>query len=285
MKLPWIRRGQSKKQPKPVPSADAVQPDVSGHTKGFGDLEDFRVLRHHAVRALGGFLMDRHSACRSPHLFCNVHIHRVGEKGGLQHFIAEAIPQGTPDSDAPNVIAIYLTRAKIVEEFGKDEVVNQMEYIARMAPADPVPTTKLAVWAPVAGIYPVMFGPITNPVEGDYSTGMLDGERARPVNDCNPEPKHCQWSYWAFEGSNFSPEGRLMIPRLLGLQVNNQWWIASGYSDHSTIQQVALLEVADSPRHNFGLHAEPLGKLVTITHDDKSEYSKLVRENYSPLHQ
>ena len=28
-----------------------------------GDLEDFTVLRHHAVRALCGFLMDRHSAC------------------------------------------------------------------------------------------------------------------------------------------------------------------------------------------------------------------------------
>ena len=32
-----------------------------------GNLEDFTVLRYHAVRALCGVLMDRHTACRSPH--------------------------------------------------------------------------------------------------------------------------------------------------------------------------------------------------------------------------
>ena len=279
MKLPWRR--QSKKQPKPVkPSVDTVSPSVESHVKGFGDLEDFTVLRHHAVRALCGFLMDRHSSCRSPHLFCNIRMHRGMEGDGPQQFIADVIPQGSPDSDVPNIIAVYLTRAKIVKEYGKDETVDPMDYISRMAPADPVPATKLVVEPPIAGVYPAMIGPVINPVQGDYSTGRLDRERARLVNDCNPEPKHCRWTYWEFKGSDFNPEGKLVIPRFLGLQVSGQWWIASGYNDQTAIQQVAGLEVADSPRHNFGLHNDDLeNKITMITDNYKSEYSKIVREN------
>ena len=160
--------------------------------------------------------------------------------------------------------------------------INQMEYISRMAPAGPVPDTKLVVEAPVAGVYPVMFGPITNPVEGDYSTGRLDRERARPVNDCNPEPRHCWWRYWEFQGSDYNEEGQLVIPRLLGLQVNGEWWIASGYNDGSAVQQVAGLEVTDSPRHNFGIYTEDFRrkhKDALIMSTGNNEYSKILAEN------
>ncbi len=282
MKLPWHR--QPKKKPKPVKlGTNTVQPSAERRAKGFGNLEDFTVLRHHAVRALCGFLMDRHSSCRSPHPFCNVHIHHQGARGeGNQQFVADAIPQGTPDSGAPDIIAIYLTRAKVEQEYGKTETVDPMDYLSRLVPVDSAPTTKLVVEAPVAGIYPVMFGPIDNPVEGDYSTGRLDRERARLVNDCNPEPKHCRWTYWEFRGSGLNSKGQLMIPRFLCIQVNDEWWIASGYNNQPIVQQVAGLEVADSPNHNFGIHTEAFRrkhKDALIMSTGNNEYSKILGEN------
>lgn len=283
MKLPWRQRPK-KKRPKPVqPSIGTVRPSAERHVEGFGNLEDFRVLRHHAVRALCGFLMDRHSSCRSPHPFCNVHIHHQGARGeGNQQFIADVIPQTSPGSRYPDIIAIYLARAKVEKEYGKTDMVDPMDYLSRLIPFDPVPTTKLVVQAPVAGVYPVMFGPIDNPVQGDYSTGRLDRERARLVNDCNPEPKHCRWTYWEFKNSGLNSKGQLMIPRLLCIQVNDEWWIAEGHADQPIVQQVAGLEVADSPSHNFGIHTEAFRrkhKSALIVTTGNSEYSKILREN------
>ena len=70
MRLPW-----KKSKPDPAPESKAVQEPKASASFG-GNLEDFALLRHHAVRALCGVLMDRHTACRSRHPFCRHPGHR-----------------------------------------------------------------------------------------------------------------------------------------------------------------------------------------------------------------
>ena len=45
------------------------------------------MLRHHTIHALCGALMDRHTACRSPHPFCGQR-----DRDTYIELIAEAIP-------------------------------------------------------------------------------------------------------------------------------------------------------------------------------------------------
>ena len=245
MKLPWRRK------PKANPSAADSEPD---EVATFGDLEDFAVLRHHAIRALCGTLMDRHTACRSPHPFCGVSGHRGGDAGELIQLIAQAVPQGSADADVPSLIGIYLTRAihGEIKEGERDKEIHPMEYIARMVPRDTVQSRKLVVWPPKNGTYPVEYGRILNPAEGGYPTGSMDQNTNRPINDCNPEPKHCRWRYWESENSGRNLQGDLLIPELRCLQVNGEWWVADVNAAQGFIQQVAGLDWADSPRHNFG---------------------------------
>lgn len=231
MKLPWNK-------PKRTPTALADRPPSFAE-----DITDVFVLRRHAIRALAGTLMERHSACRSPHPFCG----RTGhQKDGdtEQLLIAEAIPQKSPEAAKPDIIGIYLIHAT-VDRAPDGPKYNVPEYMARMRPAKPVPSYKLAVGPPTDGLYPVTFGPILNPVEGDYSTGSVDRANARLFN-VDPKPKHCRWEYW--------PTGvksaEKVAPRFNCLQVLGEW----GIVEPDTGQLVAAVEYADNPSHNFGLH-------------------------------
>ena len=245
MRLPW-------KKSKPE----------TERTASFGsDLEDFTVLRHHGIRALCGALMDRHAACRSPHPFCGQE-----DRDGVHEFVAEVIPQGSPDSNVPDLIGIYLCKASASANMNTEETWDPMEYIIRMVPTEPAPNRKLVVPPPQGGTYAAMYGPILNPVEGDYSTGRIDPANARPLN-CNPEPQHCRWKYWE-SGLNW---GDWRVPRFHCLHVHSEWWIVDIVDEHTVekdgpglrrlYQQVAALDFADNPEHNFGIHAEKEGSI------------------------
>ena len=281
MKLPRRRKPEAK-----VSATDSESDEVAA----FGDLEDFAVLRHHAIRALCGTLMDRHTDCRSPHPFCGVSGHRGGDASELIQLIVQAVPQGSADTDVPNLIGIYLIRAihgEIKEdERTKEKEITPMEYLARMVPRDTVQSRKLVVWPPKNGIYPVEYGRILNPVEGGYPTGSVDGNTNRPITDCNPEPKHCRWRYWESEILSRNPQGDLLIPEFRCLQVNGDWWVADVDVTRGLMQQVAGLDWADSPRHNFGLHdkAKDMATFAVRDYDPESEYAKVFAENGRPLY-
>ena len=235
------------------------------------------MLRHHALRALCGALMDRHTACRSPHPFC-----AQQDPDRYMEFIAEAIPQGSnPTLNSPDLIGIYLCPASASTHMNTEEKWDIMEYIIRMTPTEPAPNRKLVVYPPQGGTYRAMFGPILNPVEGDYSTGSIDPASARPFN-CNPEPRHCSWKYW----ESSLNRGDWRVPRFHCLQVFGEWWIVEvdlrrvGQDMHVRYQQVAALDFADNPDHNFGIHAKK--KPAIYMTDPNSELSKVLAENLPP---
>ena len=59
--------------------------------RSFGNLEDFAVLRRHALHALCGALMDRHTDCEREHPFCGPG-HLAERRLSYSQFIAQAVP-------------------------------------------------------------------------------------------------------------------------------------------------------------------------------------------------
>ena len=145
MRLPW-------KKPKP---------ETERAASFGGDLGDFTVLRHHAIRALCGALMDRHAACRSPHPFCGQE-----DRDGVHEFIAEVIPQGSPDSNVPDLIGIYLCKASASANMNTEGTWDPMEYIIRMVPTEPAPNRKLVVSPRKAGPIRPCMGLSSTPLKG-----------------------------------------------------------------------------------------------------------------------
>ena len=239
-----------------------------------GDLEDFAVLRHHAIRALCGALMDRHTACKSPHPFCGRPGHHQSGDDYIE-LIAEVIPQGTMEKGIkPDLIGIYLCPASAASHMSTEEKWDTMEYIIRMVPTEPAPNRKLVVFPPQGGTYHAMYGPILNPVEGDYSTGSIDPDDARPIN-CNPEPRHCRWQYW----ESGLTKGDWLVPRFHCLQVFGEWWVVEVAGAHGMVQQVAALDFSDNPEHNFGIHDEKGPPTFINRMNPETEFSKVLREN------
>lgn len=222
MRLPW-------KKPKPGPKPEPAA------SPSFGDLEDFATLRHHAIRALCGALLDRHTACRSPHPFCGP-AHRQNGDSRIE-FIAEAVAQRSALTGGSDRIGIYLCPATGEP---KEDI---MEYIASMAHTQPVPTRKLVVFPPKSGVYQAIYGPILNPVEGDYATGSSDPGNGRPLT-CNPEPKHWRGQYWE-SGLTLGDSFRFHC-----LQMFGNWWVVEVDEVRGLAQQVAGLAFADNPEHN-----------------------------------
>ena len=267
MRLPWKRKKQISES-----AEEAITPTASSPVPFGGDLEDFTILRYHAVRALCGMLMDRHTACQSPHPFCNPGHRQDGYE--LQMFVAEVVPQGTKDTGYADLIGIYLCPA--VAPKGSENEEDIMQFIAGMAPSEAAPTRKLVVSSPKDGIYPAVYGPIINPVAGDYSTGSIDSDNSRPVNNCNSEPRHCRWQYWESDLN----EGDWQVPRYHCLQVFGQWWLVEMDRGRGRLQQVAGLQLADSPEHNFGIHSGKFKKGDVIAHRSEGELATVLRENW-----
>ena len=131
-----------------------------------------------------GLLMDRHTACRSPHPFCRQPGHRQAGDTSMM-LIAEAVPQRSDTSTSNlDLIGIYLCPATAV--VGSGEHGDVMDLIMRMTPSQPTPNRKIVVAPPQGGTYPVLYGPILNPVEGDYSTGSIDSDNALDRSTATP---------------------------------------------------------------------------------------------------
>ena len=132
-----------------------------------------------------------------------------------------------------------------------------MKFIIRMTPTQPAPNRKLVVYPPEGGTHQAMYGPILNPVEGDYSTGSIDPDNGRPLN-CNPDS---------------------LVPRFHCLQVFGEWWVVDVDRTRGLAQQVAALDFADNPEHNFGIHEKKEPTIYVNRMDPASEFSKVLREN------
>ena len=240
MRLPWKRNKSGSKPERGVSGSPATAPTSKTAEKpeeatSFGgDLEDFTVLRYHAIRALCGVLMDRHTDCKSPHPFCGPGHRQNGDTPGS--LMAEVIPQGTTLTGGADLIGIYLCPAS-AESSGEDNE-DIMEYIVRMIPSQPVPDRKLVVFPPTDGTYQVLYGPILDPTEGNYSTGKIDPDNRRPLR-ANPEPKHCRWQYW----ESGLDRGDWLVPRFQCLQVFGEWWVVEVDRVRGVAKQVAALEM------------------------------------------
>ena len=278
MRLPWKKSRpdfQSERAPARalVPaSASEVVPEPKNTTSFDGDLEDFAVLRHHAVRALCGVLMDRHSACKSPHPFCGSSHQQYGDL--LTMLIAHAVPQRDAATGG-DLIGIYLCNAEegpASEMKSGGEEWDPIEYIARMTYTQSTPSRKLVINPPKDGRHLAQYGPIVNPVEGNYATGRINPDDQRELYS-NPTPAHCRWQYWESGLTN----GDNLIPEFHCLQVSGEWWVVDVDRVRGLAQQVAALDLADNPEHNFGIHERE--GAVYVSTGDGSELSKVLREN------
>ncbi len=208
--------------------------------------------------------MNRHSECRSPHPFCgNVHAEPA-------RLIAQPVNQVNPDG-VP-VLAIYLSRATESIAPADGEQIEPFNGAVSLRYIEKIPYRKMVVNLNADGTYTAYYGPILNPVEGNYATGSIDPDAARALL-CDPKPQHARWEYWESKLSNpeFYPEYRCLI-------VHGQCWVVEADLSQGLVQQVAGLEIIDHPDHNFGIHSCPNAMYSTNPNDD-SEYAKVIREN------
>ena len=229
------------------------------------DIADLPVLKYHMVRALCSVFMSRHSGCRSPHPFCG------DINATVVQLIANAVQQ-VNENDGTPLLAIYLSKAVHSRAFPKGELIDPWESVLSLGYAEETPHRKLVVRPTNDGTYFADYGPILNPVEGDYATGRIDLNAVRILH-CDPEPRHTKWQYWECEllNENITPEFHCLM-------VRGEWWIVDTDREQGLVQQVAALSVADDPEHNFGIHARENTFYGTDPRDD-SEYAKVIREN------
>ena len=255
----WPFRKRANKGPLVVPFSHGIM--------------ELPALKYHAVRALCGMLMDRHTQCRSPHPFCGLKGHQKDGDTPIQ-LIANAIPQNTVDG---TIIALYLCKCKdgrTQSQSTDTEPATPLDYAVRLTYDEKTPGRKIVVRLLDDGTYLAQYGRIANPVEGDYSTGQLDQEDVRTLH-CNPEPAHARWQYW----ESSVTDGQVSVPEFHCLQVNGEWWIVDVERNRARVRyhQVAALEFADNPEHNWGIH-KPGGDLF-YNPNDGSEWSKTLHEN------
>ena len=243
---PFRRSRNNHQQPLgPHPASNLIT------TYGVGP--DFFV-KHHALRALCGVLMDGHSQCLEPgHPFCS------GFKVESHHqmtmtLIGEVACEKNEDDDS-FLVAIYLSKA-VSQMTASNEPVAQMDYIMSLNFAGPVPDRKMVVRLLPNGDYLAYYGPILDPVPGDYSTGHLDWDKSVILYG-DPEPAHAQFTYWP----SGVTEGQQVVPQFKCLMENGQWWVADVDPERQFGRQVAGLEVADNPEH--------LSREISVYHASK----------------
>ena len=258
-----FKRKSTPKQPRRPVKSDVLFPLDRVPVPFPDDISELSVLKHHATRALCGVLMSTHSECRSPHPFC-------GPTGpNPTQLIAQPINQVSPNGP---VLAIYIGKAVNHPDFPMDRPVEPFDGAVSLEYAESTPHRKLVVNLNTDGTYTALYGPILNPIEGNYATGSIDGSSARLLYS-NPEPQHAKWQYRESE----IPEGDT-VPEYHCLRVHGWWWVVEVDRSQGLVQQVAGLEVTDDPEHNYGIHSRPHAMYATDPRDN-SEWAKVIREN------
>ena len=211
-----------------------------------GDIEDTATLKYHGVRALGAFLMDRHSACRQPHPFCGPQGHYKSGDTPAQ-LVAHVIPQLSESGD--DLIAIYLCKAQGGITSTDDTALDPLIYTAWLNCFDPASREKIVAQLQSDGSYWINYGPILNPVEDNHSTGRIDTRRSR-YSSYNPEPPGIKWGYLEIGIA----DGMLrLIPSFHCLQVFGEWWVVDTDGEKRAYQQIAYFDYADNPNHDLGV--------------------------------
>ncbi len=202
------------------------------------DVSELPNLKAHALRALCGAMMDRHTDCELGHPFC----FDLEKVPGTITLIAEVACQ-VIDGDGSFLVAIYLSQAvsRLPESA---EPFAPMDYIVCLDFSGPLPDRKMVVHLLANGDYLAQYGPILNPVPKDHSSGRLDWDNSVSLY-CDPEPSHSTFTYWP---SGLS-EGQQVVPQFKCLMLRGEWWIVDYDGDKGGGQQVAGLEVTDNPIH------------------------------------
>ena len=141
------------------------------------------------------------------------------------------------------VLALYFSKAEDPSDSQVDDIVR--EWAPRIRYAEAIPHRKAVVSLLDNGSYYAEYGPIANPTEGDYSTGVLDREDWILPFYCEPEPTYARWRYWESE----MPPGQKVVPEFRCLQLRGEWWIVDIDRERGMVQQVAALAVAENPNH------------------------------------
>ena len=196
---------------------------------------DLSYAKYHALRALCGLFMDRHSAC-SICPFC-------GSPSGTHQLIVHAEMQTDATTNEP-LLALYFCNATPPSDGPKPDSIEAWAQL--LTYAESAPSRKAVVRLLNNGTYFAEYGPIANPVHGDYSTGMLDRSEWTLPFSCDPEPAYARWQYRESQ----MPPGQRVVPEFRCLQTNGEWWIVDIDRERRMVQQVAALTVADNPDHS-----------------------------------
>ena len=209
--------------------------------------------KYHGLRVLCGLLMDRQSSCQQQHPFCGP------PPGPEENSQITTIAYATSQQDAVNgdpVIALYLCRAIRAPKYtNPEDAIDPLEYVAMLTPRDTVPNNKLVVNLLDDGHYTGEFGLISNPVEGDYSTGRIDRGAPTEAFYLDPEPAHAKWEYYESQVT----EGQAVVPEFHCLMLRGEWWVVDVDREREMYQQVAALEFADNPNHGLNRFRDNTG--------------------------
>ncbi len=194
---------------------------------------DLPYVKHHALLALCGLLMDRHSRCEvCP--FC-------GDPNPKMELIVRV--DGQEDArTGESIVALYISK---VADIGNVDLPTINDWAARVRFGEPTPNRKVVVSLLSDDTYRAEYGSIANPTEGDYSTGILDRTSGTLTFRSVPKPTYAQWQYWESEITADQQD----VPEYLCLRANQQWWVVDRDLERHMVQQVAGLEVADNPNH------------------------------------
>ena len=164
-----MRFFRRKKQPDEAARNNSKFPDQDTLTATVTELPDSvpaRVAARHAVHALAGLLMDRHTNC-SGHWWCGP------TKGCLIIMIAAYRHSRLDNQASSGYIAAYLNQATIPEDRDREEVnEGSLHFIGETPTAKLVvqPTTLPTAWA-------VKHGIVIDADPGDHSSGVTDPSR------------------------------------------------------------------------------------------------------------
>ena len=196
---------------------------------------DLPYIKRHALRALCGLLMNRHSECRvcpfcgdsdrGLELIVNASCY-LSENGPLIGLYFRGTAKLPPSYDGPEL--------DVISDWGRG---------VRPHSAEPERT---AVVQPLSnGMYLAHYGKVVGTTKGDHSSGYLDTQGGEIEYICDPEPDWTQWQYWDSDIT----EKQVTVPEFLCKRLRGEWWILDRDWGQGFVQQVAGLRVADCPGH------------------------------------